>query len=403
VTDSINAGILIVGASLAGYSFAKELRQLDYEGPITLIGEEIGNPYERPPLSKSFLSGNFTQDKLYLCNGEILKTQNIDYADGVKAIKVDIGNSAVLCDSGIEYKYEKLVISTGARPKIPPSWPRSERVMVLRTLQDALALKKGIEESRSISIVGAGFIGSEVAAICATMGLEVNLIDGLSYPMAGALGEKIGQVFYELHKSNGVNLYMNKKIIDIKEANSLVTVKLDDESNIESDLALVAIGVAPNTEWLSESGISSVNGVVTDEYLQVRPNIMAIGDVARFEYLKFSESLRIEHYVNATEQAFIGARNLLDVDPVAYQPPEYFWSDQYNLKFQMEGLNKPGDDVEILHDYSSGFKGFAAAYHRGGRVTAVCAIGKPRLIALSREYVKNRAPVQELLDSGLFN
>lgn len=363
--------VVIVGASAAGLTAAETLRRQGHDGRITLVGEETRPPYDRPPLSKQILAGAWEPDRVTLRHGEL----DLDLRLGTAATALDVVARTVTLRGGERLGYDGLIIATGVTPKRLPCLPDAH---VLRTLDDALALRAALRQAGHLLVAGAGFLGAEAAASARALGVEVTLVDPLPVPMARQFGERIGGLVAELHRDHGVDLRMNTGIA--RSAGG--AVELTDGTVVEPDLVLVAVGATPATGWLSGSGLTVDDGVVCDPTCRAAPEVYAAGDVARWVNPRYGTSMRVEHRMNATEQAMAAAANLLGA-AAPFAPVPYFWTDQYDTRIQAYGHLPPHAEVTVVRgDVPS--RRFVAAYAVDGRVTGLLGWNMPR--QLLQEY-----------------
>ncbi|MDN3029148.1 FAD-dependent oxidoreductase [Streptomyces sp. S.PB5] len=361
--------IVVVGASAAGLAAVETLRREGYDGTLTLVGDEPLAPYDRPPLSKQVLSGEWQPERLDLRTPEDLAALGLDLRFGVAATGLDLAESAVRLADGSAVPYDGLVIATGVRPRRLPGGGAH----VLRTLDDALTLRDRLGPGRRLVVVGAGFLGAEAAAVAWRLGADVTVLEPAAVPLAHAVGTEVGQMLSQAHLDRGVNLRCGVSVTEVTEGG----VRLADGELVEADEVLVAIGSLPNTEWLDGSGLAVGDGVVCDEYCEAARNVYAAGDVARWYNPLFGTSMRIEHRTNAAEQGMAAARNLLS--PQArkpFSPVPYFWSDQYDMKIQAYGFLRGHDEVAVVEgDLAE--RRFVVAYRTGQRVSGALAVGVP--------------------------
>jgi 3-phenylpropionate/trans-cinnamate dioxygenase ferredoxin reductase subunit len=326
----------------------------------------------------------------------------LDLRLGRRATALDVGTRTLTLDDGEPLAFDGLIIATGASPRTIPGTGDLAGVYTLRTLDDALALRKDLESTpQRVVVVGAGFIGAEVAATARGSGLEVTVVEALPVPLGRVLGETIGQVCGELHRDHGVDLRVNVGVDGLDGDARVQRVRLSDGSAIDADVVVVGIGVAPNTRWLDGSGLTIDNGVVCDATTLAAPGITAAGDVARWPNARFDETARVEHWDHAIEMAGFAARRLLvaDDEAVPFSPVPYFWSDQYDRKIQLAGRCRPDDDVEVVVG-STDERRFVALYGRGGRVTAVLGMNRPRHVMQYRQLIVDGATWEEALAFG---
>jgi NADPH-dependent 2,4-dienoyl-CoA reductase/sulfur reductase-like enzyme len=357
-----------VGASAAGLAAAETLRREGFDGTLTLVGEEIDAPYDRPPLSKQILAAAWEPDRLALRTGDQITALGLDLRLGVRATGLDPATRTLQTDQG-PLGYDGLIVATGVRPRRLPG----SGAHVLRTVADALALRSRLRPGRRLVVVGAGFLGAEAAAVARGLGCAVTMLEPAPVPLAHAVGAPVGRVLADAHRGHGVDLRTGVAVVDVAEGG----VRLADGSLVEGDEVLVAIGSQPNTEWLAGSGLPVADGLVCDEFCAAGPDIYAAGDVARWHHPRFGVSMRIEHRTNAAEQGMAAARNLLN--PSArkpFTPVPYFWSDQYDLKIQAYGYLRGHDTVAIV-DGDLESRRFVALYRTGDRLAGVLAVGMP--------------------------
>ncbi|MER5587367.1 FAD-dependent oxidoreductase, partial [Streptomyces asoensis] len=332
--------IVVVGASAAGLAAAETLRREGYEGTLTLVGDEPHAPYDRPPLSKQVLAAEWERDRLPLRRPGELAALGLDLRLGTAATGLDTARRRVRMADGGDVPYDGLILATGVRPRRLPGGGAH----VLRTLEDALALRERLAPGRHLVVVGAGFLGAEAAAVARGLGVRVTLLEPAAVPLAHAVGEEIGRVLSRAHADRGVRLRCGVTVTEATGGG----VRLADGGTVEADEVLVAVGSAPNTEWLAGSGLTVADGVVCDAYLEAAPGVYAAGDVARWLHPLSGTSLRIEHRTNATGQGMAAARNLLRPEarrPFAAVP--YFWSDQYGMRIQAHGFLRGHDEVAV--------------------------------------------------------
>jgi 3-phenylpropionate/trans-cinnamate dioxygenase ferredoxin reductase subunit len=399
--------IVVVGASLAGLRAAEELRDQGFDGTITVIGDEPHAPYDRPPLSKQVLAGDWAIERLTLAvavDGGI-DALDLDWRLGTRATALDVAGRRVTLADGDQVGYDGLVIATGAAPRELPGTETLAGVHTLRTLDDCLAVRADLEAGAGrVVVVGAGFIGSEVAATCRTRGCDVTILEALPVPLGRALGDEIGAAVGELHRDHGVDLRLGVGVAGFEGGERVERVRLADGSAVEADLVVVGIGVTPNTGWLEGSGLALDDGVVCDASTLVAPGVVAAGDVARWPSHRFGELMRVEHWDNAITMGAHAARRLLaeppfasDPAPVgAYDPVPWFWSDQYDRKIQLAGRSSGADEVVVV-DGSTAERRFVALYRRADRLVGVLAMNRPRLLVTYRGLVERGAAWDEAL------
>ena len=380
--------IVVVGGSLAGLRGAEALRRFGFEGRLVLVGEESHQPYDRPPLSKEILRGDREPGQIALSKPESFDALDLDLRLGRRAEALDISGRSVTLDDGEELRFDGLLIATGASPRHLPGTSDLAGIHVLRTLDDSLAIRAALEQGPRVAVVGAGFIGAEVAASCRARGLDVAMIEALPLPLANAVGKEVGEVIAAVHRDHGVNLRLGVGVEGFEGSERVERVRLADGSAVHADLVVLGIGVTPSTGWLESSGLALDDGVVCDERCATAAEgIVAAGDVARWHNPLFGESMRTEHWTNAVEQSNAAAERLLKgaeaVEPFA--PVPFVWSDQYDRKIQFAGRFGPEDEVRIVHG-STEQRRFVALYGRQGRLVGAIAMNRIRqLMALRRK------------------
>jgi NADPH-dependent 2,4-dienoyl-CoA reductase/sulfur reductase-like enzyme len=385
--------IIVVGASLAGWRAVETLRSEGFDGDITLVGEELHLPYDRPPLSKQVLAGTWPPEKAVLADRKRSSELRVHEVLGHRAVRLDAAARQVEIDDGTVLSGDGIVLATGASPRRFPDTDHlgpSDGLFTLRTLNDSLALRTALttRSSARVIVIGAGFIGAEVASTCAGMGCHVTVLEALDIPLANVLGPEIGAHCGALHGQNGVDLRTGVGVSDISptppgssSGSASLTVTLADGESIEADVVVVGIGVVPSVDWLADSGLTIKNGVVCDDRLFAAEGIVAAGDVARWmwQHDGLSEQIRIEHWQVAGEAGVAAARSLLAgrADAASFTPIPYFWSDQFGIRFQVLGNPGGNDEVAIVGGSLEDGK-FVALFGRAGRLRAVMAIGMPR-------------------------
>ncbi|AYJ50912.1 NAD(P)/FAD-dependent oxidoreductase [Rhodococcus sp. P1Y] len=361
--------IVIVGAGLAGLRTAQELRKLGYDGNLVLVGDEPHLPYDRPPLSKEVIRGE--REDTTLEPREYFDEQRIELRLGVAATALDPAEKCVELADGSRLKYDDLVIATGLTPKRLSSLPDLGGVHVLRSRDDADAVRQDARASSHAVVIGAGFIGCELAAGFRHLGVDVTVVEPQQTPLASVLGTEVGALIGRLHVAEGVDLRTGVGVDTLRGVDRVSHVVLSDGSEIAADLVVVGIGSTPSAGWLAESGIEIGDGITADSTGRTSdPHVWAVGDVAGWS----GAGKRVEHWSNVGDQVRVMAPALLGVEPGASRPVvPYFWSDQYDVKIQALGSPSPGDSVEIIED--DGRK-FLAYYVGDGILTAVVGAGK---------------------------
>ncbi|MFC9764702.1 NAD(P)/FAD-dependent oxidoreductase [Rhodococcus jostii] len=396
--------IVVVGGSLAGMNVIQELRRLGHSGGITLIGEEkVRSPYDRTELSKKLLTGSSDPDDLYLLTEEEIDELDLDLRLGRRAtsLSLDPSRHTVTLDDGTVLEFDALVVATGSRARRPAFMGNLAGVHVLRTLPDALALRTELNSARDVVVVGAGFIGAEVAASVRTRGQSVTLIDPQPTPLGTVLGAIVGSHFADLHTSHGTDLELGVGVQELMGDGRVNGVRLTDGRILPADLVVVGVGGAPVTEWLDGSGVEVDNGVLCDDGGHTNvPGIYAVGDAARWYSDYFGAQVRSEHWNNATLQATVVAENLIaGTKRSTLSAVPSFWSDQFRKRTQMVGCPLPTDQVRFMSG-APGEERFVALYGRDDRVTGVVSFNSPRGLSKYQHLVTARASWSEAIGSA---
>ncbi|MGW0688462.1 NAD(P)/FAD-dependent oxidoreductase [Streptomyces sp. NPDC002754] len=368
--------VLVVGASAAGLGTAEALRRKGYRGRLTLMDGESQLPYDRPPLSKQVLSGAWEPERARLRTREALDALDAEFVLGERAVAFDAARRTVRTASGRELGADTVVLATGLRARTLPAPEGLRGLHVLRTLDEAVALRGALRTVRRVAVVGNGVLGSEIAATCAGLGLETTLVGLQKAPMQDQFGPRAAQALAELHRRGGVRL-VNGTAIDglVEEAGRVAGVRLPTGEAVPADLVVAAVGCTPATQWLSGSGLDLEDGVVCDAHCRAAPGVYAAGDMARWYHQGIGTRLRLENRTNATAQAAVVAGNILG-DTTAYTPVPYFWTDQFDAKIQVFGSPAPDAEMTVVEGEEGGR--FVARYERAGRVHAVLGWNMPK-------------------------
>jgi len=391
MTDALgpDAHVAVIGGSAAGLSAAETLRRRGYAGRLTIVGAEARDPYDRPPLSKQVLRGTWEPEQIKLFNAQALACLRAEWHLGVCARSLDAEGRSVLLDDGRQVDCDGLVIATGVQPRRLPFGHELVGVHVLRTVDDALAMRARLRKARSLVVAGAGFLGAEAAAVAREMGLEVAIVDPLPAPLVRQLGPSVAGKLVSLHAAHGVNLHSGRVIVSFESAEGAVHgVVLDDGTTLKADAVLVAIGSEPAVGWLEDSGLDLTDGVVCDEFCLAAPGIVAAGDVASWPHPDHGR-LRVEHRLNATEQGAAAAGTLLG-DRVPFAPVPYFWTDQYDCKIQAYGRTAGELDFRVVAGDLHGQR-FAALYGDGAGVVGALTWNMPKMAVTLRKSVVARS------------
>lgn len=394
ISDS--SSYVVIGANLAGGRAVEALRQSGYTGRIVLVGAEPDRPYERPPLSKDYLRRETSSEKLYLRSPGYYEEQRIELRLGTRAARLDVAARVVELESGEGLAYDKLLIATGCevrRLTVPGN--SLEGVFYLRTRSDSERLAAEFQRARHVVVIGAGFIGSEVAASARTLGRDVTLLEAAPVPLARALGPRMGEYCAAIHRDQGVDLRLGCVVSELRGGACVEEVVLADGSCVACDLVVVGVGVTPAVSWLDGSGLALENGVVVNEYCESNlPGIYAAGDVANAWNPLFSERLRVEHYDNAQNQGLAAGKSMAGLrEP--YAPIPNFWSDQYDVTLEYVGHGRGDDEVAVRGDI--GKRSFVAFYLREGRVRAALGIGRPHDVTAAKRLIQAQRPLDPKL------
>jgi 3-phenylpropionate/trans-cinnamate dioxygenase ferredoxin reductase subunit len=400
-TAATRDAVVVVGASLAGLRAVEELRRLGYDGRIDVVGAELHEPYDRPPLSKDVLAGEAEATEISL-RRQPLDDLAAEWHLGRVAARLDPADRIVTLDDGTELRGSRgVVLATGASPRRLPGTPDLAGIHLLRTLDDCLAIRADLDRGpRRVVVVGAGFIGAEVASTCRRRHLDVTVLEALPSPMVRGLGATLGDVLAGMHRDHGVDLRTSAGVDGFEGTDRVERVRLADGTTIEADVVVVGVGVVPNTGWLDASGLGIDNGVVCDETLLAAPGIVAAGDVCRWPNPLFDgEMMRLEHWTNAAEQGIAAGARLLATDATAepYAPVPFVWSDQYETKIQVVGHVRGDDELRVV-DGSIDERRFVAALGRNGRLVGAVGFGRPRVVMQYRRLIAERASWDQALD-----
>ncbi|WP_028647541.1 NAD(P)/FAD-dependent oxidoreductase [Nocardiopsis sp. CNT312] len=406
--------IVIVGAGMAGLHAAEALRENGFDGRITLIGDEPHRPYSRPPLSKEALTGvgmGTAEDgpaplaghrALRLRDDAAVDALGLDLRLGARATGLDTRRRRVTVTgtggTAEEVGYDGLIVASGARARRPDT--DLDGVHVLRTLDDAEAVRAALAPGGHAVVVGAGFVGAEVAASARAVGMEVTLVEAAATPLTRVVDPRIGRILTDLHRENGVDVRLGTGVTGFEGHRRVERVRLADGTAIEASLVVAGMGVHLNTEWLRGSGVDLLadGSVACDEYAAASvPNVYAAGDLANWPHPRYGGRLRLEHWTNASEQAEAAARNLLAGEGrTPFAPVPYFWSDQYGMKVQLLGQGAPADRAAFVHGRPEDRK-FVAFLGRGGLLTGILGLRSTPRTMRYRPLLERPTPWEEAL------
>jgi len=402
----MNSTSVIVGASLAGINAARTLRLQGHTGSIIVVDADSERPYDRPPLSKQMLTGEWEPEKILLPAGK--EDLDLEFRLGVRAKAVDLAAREITLEGAdgtvANTAFDSLVIASGASARRLPDTAGIAGVHVVRTLADSLALRAELEAGPSrVVVIGAGFIGAEVASSCRKRGIEVTLVEAMPLPLERILGAEMGQVCAQVHIENGVDLRLGTGVLQLETeivdgVEKVVGVALTDGTSVATEIVVVGIGVTLNIDWLEGSGLTLDDGVVCDNTLLAAPGVVAAGDIARYPSARFGRMLRVEHWETAIAGGEAAARRLLaeasGETPVVFDPIPWFWSDQYDRKIQLAGRPMPTDTCVVVHGSTDEFR-FVALYGDGDRLTGVLGMNRPRHVVQLRAIFEEGASFSE--------
>ena len=392
------AGMVIIGAGHAAGQAAASLRQEKYTGPITIIGDEAHVPYQRPPLSKAYLSGAQEVDRVYLRPEKFYQEKDIDLKLSTRATAINADAKTVELEDGAKIEYDKLLISTGSRPRML-SIPGSDLggIHYLRTIDDVDGIRAEMREGANLVIVGGGYIGLEVAAVGVEQGLNVHVLEMEDRILQRVTTPTMSDYYNELHKGRGVNIHTQTAVTGFS-GNGKVQKVMCGDSEFDADMVIVGIGIVPNTELAEAAGLTCDNGIVVDDHCQTsNPDIYAAGDCTNHPNALLDRRLRLESVPNAMDQARTSVSNMLGGDK-SYAAIPWFWSDQYELKLQMVGFSADGNREVVRGDMAS--NQFAVIYLKDNTVVAADAVNSPKDFMLCKQLVGKEADAAILEDSS---
>jgi 3-phenylpropionate/trans-cinnamate dioxygenase ferredoxin reductase component len=385
---------IIVGASLAGAKAAETLRDEGFDGRAVLVGAEEERPYERPPLSKDYLRGEVGREKVYVHDESFYAEHDIELRQGRTVESLDTSTSELALDDGERLRYDRLLLSTGAEPRrlsIPGA--ELDGVLYLRSVQDSDALRERLERGGAVVVVGAGWIGAEVAASARQRGLEVTVLDPVGVPLERVLGAEVGAIYRDIHTDHGTEMLMGTGVAAFEGDKTVERVRTSDGRELECDFVVVGVGVEPRTQLATQAGLAVDNGISVDEHLQTSvPGVFAAGDVANAHHPFYGEQIRVEHWANALNQGPAAARNMLD-RTVAYDRLPYFFSDQYDVGMEYSGFARTWDRVVFRGDPST--REFVAFWLVEDRVVAGMNLNVWDITDSIQRLIRERVPVDE--------
>jgi 3-phenylpropionate/trans-cinnamate dioxygenase ferredoxin reductase subunit len=389
-------GIVIIGAGHAAGQAAASLRQAKFEGSITIIGDEAHVPYQRPPLSKQYLAGTQGTDKVYLRAEKFYADKDIQLMLDTRATQIDPGTKTINLDNGETIAYEKLLISTGSRPrKLSTEGSDLSGIHYLRTMDDVDGIRADVKPGANLVIVGGGYIGLEVAAVGIELGMNVHVLEMEERILQRVTTPEMSAYYHKLHSDRGVHIHTQTGVTGFSGNGKVEKVLCGDES-FAADIVIVGIGIIPNIEIAEEAGIHCDNGIVVDDHCCTSdPDIYAAGDCTNHPNPLMNKRLRLESVPNAMDQARVSTANMLGDDKV-YAAIPWFWSDQYELKLQMVGFSADGDSQVLRGDMEN--HQFAIFYLKDGKVVAADAVNSPKEFMLCKQLVGKPADPAQLAD-----
>lgn len=392
------AGIVIIGAGQGAGQAAASLRQLGYEGSVTVLGEEAFPPYQRPPLSKQYLSGEMPLERVYVRAEKFYTDKNIDLRTNTRVTALDVDAKTVTTESGDAIAYDKLMIATGSRPrKLSIEGSDLTGIHYLRTIADVDGIAKAMKTAKNLVIVGGGYIGLEVASVAATAGLNVSVLEMEDRILQRVTTPEMSAYYDQLHTGRGVNIMTNTGVSGFEGSNDGNVEKVVcGDTSIAADLVIVGIGIIPNIELAADAGITCENGIFVNDHCQTsNPDVYAIGDCSNHPNPILNRRLRLESVPNAMEQARVACANMCGDDKI-YAAIPWFWSDQYELKLQMVGFSSDGDTQVLRGDQSE--NKFAVFYLKDGAVVAVDAVNSPREFMICKQLYGKQVDAEKLAD-----
>ncbi|MFI9271302.1 NAD(P)/FAD-dependent oxidoreductase [Kitasatospora sp. NPDC052896] len=390
-----NAAFVVVGGGLAGGRAVETLRAEGYDGPLVLVTEEDERPYERPPLSKRYLLGASEREELFVHPPEWYAEHDVELRLGVAATELDVTAHEFTLSSGDRLGYRRLLLATGAAPRrLPLPGADLDGVFTLRRIADSEALRAVFAPGARVAVIGAGWIGLEVAAAARTAGAEVTVLEVLELPLLRVLGREAAEVFAELHRQHGVRLRFGVRVAEFVGSGGRVTaVRLADGTEVPADVVVVGVGAAPNDQLARAAGLVVDDGVCVDARLRSSdPDVFAAGDVANAIHPLLDRRVRVEHWANALNQAPVAARSMLGRD-AAYDRLPYFFTDQYDLGMEYSGLVEPGEYDRVVFRGDVEGREFIAFWLADGRVLAGMNVNVWDVVEPIQDLIRSRRPV----------
>ena len=384
--------VIIIGASHAAPDAISTLRRAGWDGKIILIGDEAHLPYQRPPLSKAYYSDEVNRDKLEIRNAAFYEKNDVQLKLGQRVTSIDRTGQTVMLENGDALEYDKLILATGTRArqlKVPGA--DLPQISYLRTLDDVDAIKQKLQNKSSseqpakLLIIGAGYIGLEVAASAVKQGVQVTVLEAMDRVLARVTGPEVSTFYQGLHAQNGIDIRLNSALSEFVGDQNSAYALLEGGEKISFDCVVVGIGVLPNSELAEQAGLECDNGIIVDEYTRTNDhNIYAIGDVSNHPNFIYNQRIRLESVPNAAGQAKVAASHICGKD-IKYDQLPWFWSDQYDIKLQTAGLFQGYDQTQIQGDIEQGK--FSVTYYKQGKVIAIDALNSPKDFMLAKKAI----------------
>ena len=387
--------IVIVGGSQAGVNAVEALRARGHDGEIVLVSAEPELPYDRPPLSKEALRDGPVADRLLLKEQAWYDERNVQLRLGTRAVGLNTATGEVMIEGGASLVYDGLVVATGSTTRGLPML-EGAGVLELRTLRDAATLHERLVAGGHLVVIGAGFIGLEVAAMAVQLGMDVSVIEIATNPLTRVLGEETGVWFRDYHADRGVNFFCARSIVEMDPQKTGTRLVLNDGTRLAADVVVAGVGVTPAVNWLAGSGVDVADGVLCDSALKTSvPNVVAAGDVVRWPHELFGETMRLEQWLNAVEQGAHAAATLLG-EPESFAAVPYFWSDQFDARVRFVGR---ANGATAVHVQRADERSMVTLFARDGMLRGALCINAPRDLARGRAAITERCAWSDALAS----
>jgi 3-phenylpropionate/trans-cinnamate dioxygenase ferredoxin reductase subunit len=386
----------IVGANLTGGAAVSTLRDEGFDGRIVLIGDEIHPPYERPPLSKGYLRGQESFDDALLRPRDWYEQNDVELALGKTASRIDPVDRVVEVGDDDRIPYDRVLVATGGRNRrLPVPGGDLEGVLYLRTVEDSDAIRSEAQPGRKAAVVGAGFIGCEVAASLRTLGVEVEVVEIFEFPLVRVVGPELGKVYESIHRDHGVRFHFDESVERFEGVGRVEALVTSKGNRIDCDFAVVGVGIRPATEVVEGSGVEVGNGIIVDQFCRTNVDgVYAAGDVANHDHPLFGRRMRVEHWDNALKQGAAAARNMMGTE-TPFADPHWFWSDQYDINLQYMGFATEWDELVVRGSLED--RSFVGFYVKDGIVDAVVGMNRGREVRRSAGLIQSR----QLVDTAV--